>query len=361
MTGKSAGACTIAVDAMGGDHGPAEIVAGMALALKQHREMASLIVVGDKAQLEPALKEHGLAENPRLKLHHASEVVGMEDKPIQALKAKKDSSMARAVELVKDGRADAIISCGNTGALMAAGTLKLRPVAGIERPALATMVPSDPSPFLLIDSGAAPTPRPEHLVHNAILGARYFEATQNKERPRVGLLTIGTEEGKGTERTNIAHELFKQCGDILNYSGPVEGFHLFQNEVDVVVTDGFTGNILLKSLESVYNMLKGVVKDEITRTPLRKLAALLLRGAFRDMKARVDPTPHAGAPLLGVNGLLVKAHGSSERAFIAGAIGVTVRALHHDMAERVQEDLGVFNARRETAKEVAREKAGVEG
>src|ERR1044071_2952799 len=219
----------IAVDAMGGDLGPAEVVAAVKLAL-QSQALNPITLVGDEAVLGPLLKDAGLARNQRLSVHLASEVITMEDKPLNALKRKKDSSMVRAIELVKAGEASVVVSCGNTGALMAGGTLRLRTMEGIARPALGAICPREGGHFVLIDAGANPEAKPEHLVHNAILGSHYCRVMLGVKTPRVGLMTIGTEEGKGNALITETNELLKRVGNgqgIINYAGPIEGFHVF--------------------------------------------------------------------------------------------------------------------------------------
>src|SRR5690606_15812673 len=262
---------------------------------------------------------------------HASEVIAMGDKPLQAIKRKKDSSMVRAIELVKSGQANVVLSCGNTGSLMAGGTIKLRTLEGVDRPALATVIPNQKKHFILIDAGANPEARPEHLVHNAILGSIYCRIALGVESPRVGLLTIGTEEGKGNELTHLTHELLKRIRPMINYTGPIEGCHVFEYQVYVVVCDGFVGNILLKTCESLFHTLKGYLKDELTRTPVRKLGALLAMGAFKEMKAQLNPDTYGGAPLLGLKGNVLKAHGSSNRIAIMNAIRIGNEMVTHHM------------------------------
>jgi len=330
---------TLAVDAMGGDHGPAEVVAGVRLALRREHSATRIILVGDRPTLERLLDDEGLRGDDRIEIVHASEVIGMDEKPVVALKRKKDSSMARAIELVKEGRAHAILSQGNTGALMAGGTLRLRPMEGINRPALASVIPSRGHRFVLIDAGANPDGEPLHLLHNALLGKQYAHCALGIKTPRVGLLTIGTEEGKGSEKILQTHELLKSASGVLNYCGPVEGFQLFRNEVDVVVCDGFTGNILLKALESCFDMLKSFLKEELMMNPVRQTGAFLSQGAFNAIRRELNPESLGGAPLLGLNRLVIKSHGSSTRGYIAGAIRIAGLALAHDLTGAIREDL----------------------
>jgi len=329
----------LAVDAMGGDHGPAEVVAGVRLALRSEATRMRILLVGDHPTLERLLIDEDLQHDKRIEIIHAAEVIGMDEKPIAAIKRKKDSSMVRAIELVKEGRAHAVLSQGNTGALMAGGTLRLRPMEGIDRPALASVIPSRGHRFVLIDAGANPDGEPQHLLHNALLGNQYAKCALGIRLPRVGLLTIGTEEGKGSEKILQAHELLKAANGVLNYAGPMEGFQLFRNEMDVVVCDGFTGNILLKALESCFFMLKGFLKEELKANPLRSAGALLSQGAYKAMMRELNPEVLGGAPLLGLNHLVIKSHGSSTRGYIAGAIRIAGEALAHDITGATRADL----------------------
>jgi len=332
--------CLIAVDAMGADLGPAEVVAGVADALKNVPILGGVLLFGQGDVLRPLLSATGLDRNSRLTLVPCAEVIGMDEKPIAALKQKKDASMVRAIEAVKEGRAHAVLSCGNTGALMAGGTLRLRPLPGVERPALATMIPTRHGRFVLVDAGANPDATSLHLVHNALLGAGYLRAAFGVARPRVGLLTIGTEEGKGNPLVNQAHALFRRLpDDLLNYTGLVEGFQLWDNRVDVVACDGFTGNVLLKSWESLFHSLKDYTRDEIRRNPLRMLGYLMASGAFKAMKARLTPDQTGGAPLLGLRGPVFKAHGSSNRLAIRNAIRIACEAVTHNVAASAASDI----------------------
>jgi glycerol-3-phosphate acyltransferase PlsX len=228
--------------------------------------------------------------------------------------------MFRAIELVRDGHADGMLSCGNTGCLMAGGTLRLRTMPGIDRPALCTMIPAPEHAFALIDVGANPSSTAKNLVHNAVLGAHYFRTVMNSENPRIVLLTIGTEEGKGSDLICEAHRLLKLASKDVNYVGPIEGFQLFENVVDVVVCDGFVGNILLKSLEAVARTVKAYIKCEIRKNPLRMLGAALAAGAFSDIKTQLNPDKFNGAPFLGLNGTVIKSHGSSSVEGISSAL-----------------------------------------
>jgi len=333
----------IAVDAMGSDLGPPEIVAAVALCLNRFPQLEPITLVGQQEILGPLLSVNGLAGDPRVSVHHASEVVEMSDKPLHALKRKKDSSMLRAIELVKAAEARVVVSCGNTGTLMAGGTLRLRTLDGVERPALATVFPRKNGHFVLVDAGANPQSRAEHLVHNAILGSNYCRFVLGVQRPRVGLLTIGTEEGKGNELINDAHEHFKRLGDLINYAGPIEGFHVFEDAVDVVVCDGFVGNVLLKTCESLFALLKDLLREEIMRNPMRKAGAFLAQGAFDALKSHMNPESYGGAPLLGLKGNVLKAHGSSRREAVMNAIRTAHEMIATNLNEHILHDISQAN------------------
>jgi glycerol-3-phosphate acyltransferase PlsX len=334
----------IAVDAMGGDLGPAEVVAAVKLALHQSATLNPITLVGDEALLGPLLREAGLPRNHRLSLLHASDVITMDDKPLLALKRKKDSSMVRAIELVKNGEASVVVSCGNTGALMAGGTLRLRPMEGIARPALAAICPRSGGHFVLIDAGANPEAKPEHLVHNAILGSHYCRVMLGVKNPRVGLMTIGTEEGKGNALITETNEMLKRVGNLINYAGPIEGFHVFAEHVDVVVCDGFVGNIMVKSWESLVKFFSTMLKEELQANPVRATGALLSKGAFNALKERINPERYGGAPLLGLNGNIFKAHGSANRRAIRSAILAANEMVKGSLNQHIEADIARANA-----------------
>ena len=328
---------------MGGDLGPGEVVAGVKLALSHYASLNPITLVGDEAVLNPLLKEAGLHRSARLSVFHASEVITMDDKPLNALKKKKDSSMVRGIELVKNREAVVVLSCGNTGALMAGGTLRLRPMDGIARPALAAICPREGGHFVLIDAGANPEAKPEHLVHNAILGSHYCRVMLGVKSPRVGLMTIGTEEGKGNTLITETNDLLKRVGPLLNYAGPIEGFHVFAEHVDVVVCDGFVGNIMLKSWESLVKFFSTMLKEELQANPMRATGALLSKGAFNALKERINPERYGGAPLLGLNGNVIKAHGSSNRRSIKSAIHAAHELVKADVQPQIAADIARAN------------------
>lgn len=343
MGPSSGGQAKLAVDAMGGDLGPTEVVEALKLALREFPSLCPVILVGDSAVLTPALAASGLAQHERITLHHASEVITPDDEVMTALKRKRDASMLRAIELVKEGTASAMVSTGNTRILVAAGALKLRTLQGVDRPALAPVIPREGGHFILIDAGANPDCRMEHLVHNAVLGSHYCRMELGVDKPRVGLLTIGTEEGKGNPLINETHEALKRLGHLVNYVGPIEGFQVFSDHVDVVVCDGFTGNICLKSWESLSKFFRNELRSQLTATPVRKAGAFLAKGAFAGLKRRIQPERYGGAPLLGLRGGVIKAHGSANRYALMNAFHDASEFIRVDLNQRIEADVARAN------------------
>ncbi len=332
----------IVVDVMGGDHGCGVIVAGVKLALAGNGKITRLFLVGNEPDIQAALARQHF-HDPRLQIVHASEVLTMEDKPLEGVRKKKDCSMVRAIELVRDGQADAVISPGNTGGLVAASTFKLRRLENVERPAIATVVPSLQNEFVLLDAGANSECKPVHLLQFAIMGSIYSREILGRSNPRVGVLSNGTEEIKGTELTREACRLCQQAG--LNFLGYVESHDLFADRVEVVVTDGFTGNIVLKTCESMGKSIVRLLRREMTANPLRQFGALLARGAFRNIKHRMDPEAYGGAPLLGLNGIVIKAHGSARARAIMNAIRVATEEVQHHITEMIVNEVSLANER----------------
>jgi glycerol-3-phosphate acyltransferase PlsX len=328
---------------MGGDLGPAEVVEAAKLALAENPGLIPLTLVGNEAALRPLLAKAGLTNHPALAVCHAAEVITMDDKPLLAIRRKKDSSMMRAIELVKNGEAIAAVSCGNTGSLVAAGILKLRTLEGLDRAAFAPVVPRADGYFILIDAGANPEARPEHMVHNAIIGSHYARIELGCPTPRVGLLTIGTEEGKGNALISETHDALKRIGSLVNYVGPVEGFQLFFDHVDVVVCDGFVGNICIKSWESLAKFITDELRSQLRSNPLRAAGAFLAQGAFEALRRRINPERYGGAFLLGLKGNIIKAHGSSNRHAWKYAIQVANEAIRSDLNHRIEVDVALAN------------------
>ncbi|HEY9722788.1 MAG TPA: phosphate acyltransferase PlsX [Oscillatoriaceae cyanobacterium] len=316
----------IAVDAMGGDYAPDEIVKG---ALNAAREgLAEIILVGDRARLDPLLQGVDLA-SLRVSVVHASEVIGMDEAPAQALRSKKDASISVALRQVKEGRADGVVAAGSTGAAMAAALMILGRIPGIERPAIAVVMPTARGPAVLLDVGANVDSKPSYLTQFAIMGGIYARQVLKKPAPRVGLFNIGEEEGKGNELTKEAYPLLKQLAD-LNFIGNVEGRDFPFGKADVVVCDGFVGNGLLKFAEGMALLLMDMLKEEIARDWRGKLAALMMKPNLVRLKRRLDYAEYGGAPLLGVNGICIIGHGSSKALGLYHAIRVAKEAVEAD-------------------------------
>jgi len=332
------------VDVMGSDRGPTEFIRALIYLKSKNTLRSDLILVGQKKLLERLIdvKKKEL-QTEHIHILDATEVIGMDEKPILALKKKKDSSMLKAIELVKNNEAGAMVSCGNTGAMMAGGTIRLRPIEGIGRPALAAIIPSKKDPFVFLDVGANPEADPTNLMHNAILGKHYAKARLNIEQPRIGLLTIGTEQGKGTPNIAKTHEYLSKINGIINYVGLIEGFQLFDGDIDVVVCDGFVGNVLLKSSESLFSFIGDTIKKELVRNIKRKIGAVLSASAFKDMKSQLNPDDRSGAPLLGLNGNIIKSHGSSNDVAIASSIIAAQTIVECDIIDGIKSDILLAN------------------
>jgi glycerol-3-phosphate acyltransferase PlsX len=309
---------------MGGDRAPEEIVAGAQLAASD--------------RLHPVLYGPPGLQTGGLELVETADVIEMHEKPAEAVRAKPGSSLVAACRAVGHGDADAVVSAGNTGAMLAACLLTLRRVPGVFRPAIAVPIPSRRGPSLLLDSGANADARPEHLVQFATMGAVFAEEVLGIERPSVRLLSIGEEAEKGSQLVLEAHRLLAETPG-LDFRGNVEGRELLEGGTDVVVTDGFTGNVSLKLLEGTIRSLLDALREEITSTATGKLGALLIRPGARRLRTRLDPDTYGGAYLLGLRGLAVIAHGNSSRTAIANAIRLAARGVEHDVVERLSERL----------------------
>lgn len=330
----------IAVDVMGGDHGCGVIIAGVKAALEENKDITSIYLVGNKADIHAALPPRGFRDH-RVRIIHASEVVEMEDKPVIALRKKKDSSIVRAAELVSEGKADALISLGNTGGIFAAGTFKVGRIEGVDRGCIATVIPRPTNEFVLLDSGANVECKPFHLAQFAVMGSVYSREVLKRKNPRVGILSIGSEDSKGNDLTLEAFKLCKKLD--LNFIGNVEGHDLFKDHVDVVVCDGFVGNIVLKTCESLAVGMFTMLKRELMHTAQRKLGAYLAKGAFHSIRRRMDPEVYGGAPLLGFNGLVFKAHASARERAVTSAIRVTANAVKTQINQTIARDIAAAN------------------
>ncbi|MBE3572645.1 MAG: phosphate acyltransferase PlsX [Moorella humiferrea] len=315
----------IAVDAMGGDHAPGEIVRGAVEAARER--IADIILVGDQRVLEPELNP--LHPPANIDIVHTEQVVAMDEQPALALRRKRDASIMVATRLVKEGRAAAVVSAGSTGAQMAAALLVLGRSGKIQRPAIATLIPTLKGPKLLLDAGANVDCRPEHLLEFAMMGNVYAARVMGIREPRVGLLNIGTEACKGNEQTLGAFNLLKAAN--LNFIGNIEGRDIFTGDTDVIVCDGFVGNVLLKFGEGMAQALFTMIAGEVKKTLRAKIGAALVLPALRALKKQVDYTEYGGAPLLGVQGVSIICHGSSNARAIKNAIKVAVRCVEEGL------------------------------
>lgn len=313
----------VVVDAMGSDRAPGPEVGGALRAVRASEDV-TVTLVGDAARLEPELARAGREARDRVAIVHASEVVTMHDHPGQAFRAKPDSSMRVAVQRVKDGEGDAVVSAGNSGAMLACSIFVLGRLPGIERPAIVTVLPTPAGPLVLCDAGANTEPKASHLAQFAILAAAYDRAVHGRT-PRVGLLSNGSEPGKGTPLTRDAHALLSAATGAFQYIGYVEGSDLFRGLVDVVATDGFTGNVVLKTCEGIAEGMFGLVKQELEKTPMARLGSSLVAPALRGLAKRIDYTEIGGALLAGVTRPAVIAHGRSDATAIASAIRAAAR------------------------------------
>ncbi len=324
---------------MGGDFGPAVTVPATATALKKHPD-TEFILVGDEEAIVPLVESHGLADDSRITIFHTSEQVEMDDKPSVALRSRRESSMRLAINMVKEGRAGATISAGNTGALMAIARFVLKTLPGIDRPAICGAIPGVNGKTHMLDLGANVDSSSEELFRFAVMGSVLASAVDGKESPTVALLNIGEEEIKGNDRVKQTALLLEQSA--LNYTGFVEGGDIFKAVVDVVVCDGFVGNVALKSSEGAAQMLADMAREEFTRGWLRKFSALFAKPALTAMRERADPRRDNGASLLGLRGIVVKSHGGADAFSFASAIDVALAEIESDVPSRINDRLEEF-------------------
>ncbi len=331
---------------MGGDHGCGVVIEGVRRALEENKNITALYLVGDQARIHAALPARGFRDH-RVRVVHTSEVVEMEDKPASALRKKRDSSIARAAELVHEGKADALVSLGNTGGIFAAATFKVGRIPGVDRGCIATVIPRQGNEFVLLDAGANIECKPVHLAQFAVMGSIYSREVLRRRNPRVGVLSIGREDSKGNQLTL---EAFKLCRRLdLNFIGNVEGHDLFKDHVDVVVCDGFVGNIVLKTCESLAVAMFSMLKRELMNSAQRQIGAFLAKGAFHTIRRRMDPEVYGGAPLLGFNGLVFKAHASARERAVASALQITANAVQHRVNEIIAREIARANEKLEAA------------
>lgn len=335
----------IAVDAMGGDHAPEVTVDGALAALREFG--LSTILVGKAAPVEALLKKrNGGSVPPEIEIVDAPDVVEMHDQATSPIRQKRNSSIRIAANLVREGRADGLVSAGHTGAAMVSAKMVIGTIEGVDRPALAAIVPSVSGFCMLLDVGANLECKNQHFREFAVMGHLYAQLLFGIENPRIGLMSIGEEDTKGTDRTKEAFKVLKETG--LNFIGNVEGSDVFNGRCDVIVTDGFTGNVLLKASESLGEMIEKSLREEITRSVKASIGFLLSKSAFRSFKARIDYSEYGGAPLLGLKKCCIIGHGRSSSKAIKNAIRMAGEFSRKRLAERIQESIAELHVKEET-------------
>ncbi len=324
----------IAVDAMGGDHAPGETVKGSVQALAENNDI-KIILLGIEDKIKQELNRYTY-DKDRLEIVHTEEIIETEDNPTSAIKQKKDSSMVVGMNLVKEGRAMALVSAGNSGALLAGSTVIIGRIKGVARPALGTLIPNRKGFTFLIDSGANVDCKPQYLLQFAQIGSIYMEKIMGIKNPRVGLINNGSEKGKGNALTKEAYPYLEEC-ETINFIGNVEARDIPMGAVDVAVCDAFVGNIILKYTEGFAKAIMGMIKDEFMSSFMSKMGALMAKGAFKNLKKRFDYSEVGGAPFLGLKKLVVKAHGSSDAKAIKGAVNQAYIFISSSLNESIEE------------------------
>lgn len=332
----------IAVDAMGGDYAPESIVLGVLEAARNYIDSpVEIVLVGDQDKIMEVLVKNDGQKIDNIKIHHASEVVGMDESPSISLKRKRNSSIAISASLAKEGEVDAIVSAGNTGAVVAATKLRLRYLKGVERPAIATAIPTPFGVSVMLDSGANVDSKPYNLLQFAGMGVAYSKYIFGKENPTVGILSIGEEDSKGNELTKETYKLLKNSH--LNFIGNIEGRDVLKNKVDVIVTDGFVGNVVLKLLESIKGTIKSLILNEVKKNFLYKLAGLMMYPMIKGISKKGDYAEYGGAPLLGVDGICIICHGSSSPKAIKNAIRIAVELSRCEVNKHIEETMQILS------------------
>jgi glycerol-3-phosphate acyltransferase PlsX len=337
-------AVKISLDAMGGDHGPDVVVPAALEYLKRDRETI-LILVGQETELHAKMGSHKFGN--RLRIHHASQCVGMDELPSKALRNKKDSSMRVSIDLVKQGLADACVSAGNTGALMATSRFVLKMLPNVDRPAIITALPSIEGQTYMLDLGANVDCAAEHLFQFAVMGSELVSIVEDLPSPRIGLLNIGQEEIKGNEQVKRAHDLLSRSS--LNYVGYVEGDDIYKGGTDVIVSDGFVGNVALKSSEGVAKMISHFMKQAFSKNLVTKMTGLIALPVLRNFRHRIDPRRYNGASLLGLRGVVIKSHGGADELAFANAIRIARKEALNDVPKRIADQVKAHLETRESA------------
>jgi glycerol-3-phosphate acyltransferase PlsX len=324
---------------MGGDHGPSVVIPAALQVLNSHPEIC-LILVGDQTVLQEELQQYQAQDNARLIIHHASQKVEMDESPAIALRSKKDSSMRVAINLVKNGTSAACVSAGNTGALMATARFVLKTLPGIERPAIVSALPTVKGHSYVLDLGANVDSSAEHLVQFALMGSVLAELVDGNNNPTVGLLNIGEEEIKGNERVKEAARLLAETD--LNYKGFIEGDGLYRGEADVVVCDGFVGNVALKASEGVVHMIRHFLRQSFGRNIFTKIAGLIASPVLKKFRDELDPRAYNGANFIGLKGIVIKSHGGTDSIGFANAINMAIIEAKHDVPSKISKHLDVL-------------------
>lgn len=335
---------TIALDAMGGDFGPDVVIPAAVHVVKKHNDI-HIILVGDESRLRDCAKQHDIDLDKHFEIVHASQVVEMDEDPRHAVRKKKDSSMRVAIDLVKQGKAQAVVSAGNTGALMATAKFVLKTLPGIDRPAICTTIPSFGGHTHMLDLGANVDSSAEHLFQFAVMGSVLAEAIDSTHKPKVGLLNIGSEAGKGNTQVKDANALL-QAGTF-NYIGYVEGDDIYSDKIDVVVCDGFVGNVSLKTMEGVAKMIATMMREEFSRSIFSKLAGLVAWPVLSRFKKRVDPRRYNGASMLGLTGIVIKSHGGTDELGYANAIEIALLEVEKSVPRHIRERMEPLLGRNE--------------
>jgi phosphate acyltransferase len=330
----------IALDAMGGDFGPPNLITGAVMALRAYPRISRLYLVGDSKKIESELKKHQ-CNDKRVEIFHTSQVVDMSDGAVEAVRRKKDSSISRAVDLVKRGEADAVVSAGHTGAAVAATAIKLRMLPGVERAGIASLVPTETNVFVLCDAGANLDAKPIHLVQYGIMATVYSRHVLGYPNPTVGLLSIGDEDAKGSGLTKEVFKMLKESG--LNFRGNIEGRDLFEDPCEVVLCEGFVGNVVLKTCESIAHAIFTWLKHELTKSPARMLGAAMVKPAFKAIHKKTNWEDYGGSPLLGVNGICIIAHGRSTPLAIQNALRVAAESIEEQVNPHIIEEVRRYN------------------
>ncbi len=331
---------TVAIDAMGGDHGLSIVIPACVRAVQNNPHL-KLLLVGCQSEVNTHLKKHGAFSNKQLTVVHASEVVGMAELPSHAMRNKKDSSMRVAINLVKEGKAQACVSAGNTGALMAIARYVLKTMPGIDRPAIIAEVPTKQGRTRVIDLGANLDSCAEHLFQFAVMGSALIQALDGKTAPKIGLLNIGVEEIKGNDQVKRTAHMLAEC-KLINYVGYVEGDHFYSGEVDLVVCDGFVGNVALKASEGLAKLMFSVLKESFLQNWWAKVIGLMAQPALAYFKKRMDPARYNGASLLGLNGIVVKSHGGASELAFQFAVEEAVLQVKNNVVDLVRNQINDF-------------------